>query len=119
MVAKQFKQACGPVKSFKRLITPAGKPQGFGFAEFEDPDSALRAMSLLNNVELPALEEGCVSKKLLVSVTILEMVVFRVTDKIVWLGQSRRKDKEFPRCVLSTTYEHKRMSPLMRISYVK
>jgi RNA-binding protein 25 len=48
------------------LITPANKPQGFGFAEFEDPDGALRAMALLNNVELPALEDGCVSKKLLV-----------------------------------------------------
>ena len=53
--------------SFKRLITPANKPQGFGFAEFQDPDGALRAMALLNNVELPALEDGCVNKKLLVS----------------------------------------------------
>ncbi|KAH8982166.1 hypothetical protein EDB86DRAFT_2812397 [Lactarius hatsudake] len=58
--------ACGKVRSFKRLITPANKPQGFGFAEFEDPDGALRAMALLNNVELPALEDGCVNKKLLV-----------------------------------------------------
>jgi len=33
--------ACGIVKSFKRLITPANKPQGFGFAEFEDPDGWL------------------------------------------------------------------------------
>ncbi|THH21417.1 hypothetical protein EW146_g166 [Bondarzewia mesenterica] len=62
----QLLSACGPVKSFKRLITPANKPQGFGFAEFEDPDGALRAMALLNNVELPALEDGCMSKKLLV-----------------------------------------------------
>ncbi|KAI1788866.1 hypothetical protein LXA43DRAFT_974590 [Ganoderma leucocontextum] len=59
-------KACGPITSFKRLITPANKPQGFGFAEFQDPDSALRAMALLNNVELPALEDGCVNKKLLV-----------------------------------------------------
>lgn len=58
--------ACGPLKSFKRLITPANKPQGFGFAEFEDPDSALRAISLLHNVELPALEDGCANKKLLI-----------------------------------------------------
>ncbi|KAI0322090.1 hypothetical protein OF83DRAFT_1236319 [Amylostereum chailletii] len=62
----QLLSACGPVNSFKRLITPANKPQGFGFAEFEDPDSALRAMALLNNVELPALEDGCVNKTLLV-----------------------------------------------------
>ena len=61
------RQACGPITSFKRLITPANKPQGFGFAEFQDPDGALRAMTLLNNVELPALEDGCVNKKLLVS----------------------------------------------------
>ncbi|KAI0718153.1 hypothetical protein C8T65DRAFT_639167 [Cerioporus squamosus] len=52
-------KACGPISSFKRLITPANKPQGFGFAEFQDPDGALRAMALLNNVELPALEDGC------------------------------------------------------------
>ncbi|TFK48798.1 hypothetical protein OE88DRAFT_1634215 [Heliocybe sulcata] len=58
--------SCGSVKQFKRLITPAGKPQGFGFAEFEDPDGALRAMTLLNGVELPALEDGTANKKLLV-----------------------------------------------------
>ncbi|KIP05200.1 hypothetical protein PHLGIDRAFT_120040 [Phlebiopsis gigantea 11061_1 CR5-6] len=58
--------ACGIVQSFKRLITPANKPQGFGFAEFQDADGALRAMALLNGVELPALEDGCVNKKLLV-----------------------------------------------------
>jgi hypothetical protein len=59
-------QACGPLRSFKRLITPANKPQGFGFAEYEDPESALRAMDLLQGVELPALEDGCANKKLLV-----------------------------------------------------
>jgi RNA recognition motif-containing protein len=42
------------------------KPQGFGFAEFEEPSGAIRAIELLNNVELPALEDGCVNKKLLV-----------------------------------------------------
>ncbi|TFK40490.1 hypothetical protein BDQ12DRAFT_601350 [Crucibulum laeve] len=62
----QLLSACGPIKSFKRLITPANKPQGFGFAEFEEPDGALRAMALLNNIELPALEDGCANKKLLV-----------------------------------------------------
>jgi len=61
-----FAQACGPIKSFKRLITPANKPQGFGFAEFEEPTGALRALALLNGVELPALEDGCANKKLLV-----------------------------------------------------
>jgi RNA-binding protein 25 len=67
-------QACGPMKPLKRLITPANKPQGFGFCEFQDPDGTLRAMDLLNGVELPALEDGCANKKLLVfyfSVSIL------------------------------------------------
>jgi RNA-binding protein 25 len=54
------------MKPLKRLITPANKPQGFGFCEFQDPDGALRAMELLNGVELPALEDGCANKKLLV-----------------------------------------------------
>jgi RNA-binding protein 25 len=62
----QLLNACGPIKSFKRLITPANKPQGFGFAEFVEPDGALRAIALLNGVELPALEDGCANKKLLV-----------------------------------------------------
>ncbi|EIW81557.1 hypothetical protein CONPUDRAFT_73253 [Coniophora puteana RWD-64-598 SS2] len=57
---------CGPVKPIKRLITPANKPQGFGFAEFDDADSALRAITLLQGVELPALEDGCANKKLLI-----------------------------------------------------
>ncbi|TFK70553.1 hypothetical protein BDN72DRAFT_766296 [Pluteus cervinus] len=62
----QLLSACGPIRSFKRLITPANKPQGFGFAEFEEPEGALRALTLLNGVELPALEDGCANKKLLV-----------------------------------------------------
>lgn len=64
------RQACGPIKSFKRLITPANKPQGFGFAEFEEPDAALRCMALLQGVELPALEDGCANKSLLVRLII-------------------------------------------------
>ncbi|KAF8837753.1 hypothetical protein BDN67DRAFT_158680 [Paxillus ammoniavirescens] len=62
----QMLSACGPVRSFKRLITPANKPQGFGFAEYEDPDSALRSLTLLQGIELPALEDGCANKKLLI-----------------------------------------------------
>ncbi|TRM62125.1 hypothetical protein BD626DRAFT_499977 [Schizophyllum amplum] len=58
--------ACGPVRSFKRLITPANKPQGFGFAEYEDLDSAIRAIDMLTGIELPALEDMCANKKLLV-----------------------------------------------------
>jgi RNA recognition motif-containing protein len=87
-------QACGSVKSFKRLITPANKPQGFGFAEFEDPDGALRAMALLNNVELPALEDGCVSKKLLVRTRL-----FCEMHRLMSLIRSKRMKR--PRCSLT------------------
>jgi len=88
-----MRQACGNVKSFKRLITPANKPQGFGFAEFEDPDGALRAMALLNNVELPALEDGCVNKKLLVRLydsLHCNPYIYHASD------QSGRKDQDVP-----------------------
>ncbi|KAJ3485391.1 hypothetical protein NLI96_g4988 [Meripilus lineatus] len=60
----QLLGGCGPIASFKRLITPANKPQGFGFAEFQDPDGAIRAIQLLNGVELPALEDGCPTSSL-------------------------------------------------------
>ncbi|PVF98479.1 hypothetical protein CPB86DRAFT_797284 [Serendipita vermifera] len=59
-------QACGNLRNFKRLLTPIGKPQGFGFAEFDQADSMLRAIELLNGVELPSQESGQPSKKLLV-----------------------------------------------------
>jgi len=58
--------ACGPLRTFKRMITPANKPQGFGFAEFETPDGMIAAVEMLNDIELPALEDGCANKRLLV-----------------------------------------------------
>ena len=102
-------QACGKVRSFKRLITPANKPQGFGFAEFEDPDGALRAMALLNNVELPALEDGCVNKKLLVR---FYGIFLRTFISIRRLGQSRRKNEGLSRCLSSSANADKRASSL-------
>jgi RNA-binding protein 25 len=83
-------QACGPIKAFKRLITPANKPQGFGFAQFEDPDGALRAITLLNGVELPALEEGTTNKKLLVRALPSSQAWLAYVD--VTIGQGGRKD---------------------------
>lgn len=112
---KMSRQACGPISSFKRLITPANKPQGFGFAEFQDPDGALRAMALLNNVELPALEDGCVNKKLLVSPFIciscfmrglrLGVVVFFAR------GVERSRRMRRPRCFWMHT-KHRRCQPV-------
>ncbi|KAH8104938.1 hypothetical protein DFH11DRAFT_1646152 [Phellopilus nigrolimitatus] len=62
----QLLGSCGYLVSFKRLITPANKPQGFGFATYESPEGAARAVKLLDGVELPAMEDGCTPKKLLV-----------------------------------------------------
>lgn len=73
-------QACGQLRSLKRVRGATGKPQPFGFAEcvsssscirhlpsakliyhpgafrFEDPDAVLRALVVLNGIELPNLE---------------------------------------------------------------
>ena len=50
--------------AFKRLITAANKPQGFGFATFDSAEAAARAVKLLEGVELPGMEEGAINKKL-------------------------------------------------------
>lgn len=63
---QQLLGTCGTLVSFKRLITPANKPQGFGFATFDSPESAARAIKLLDGVELPGMEDGAPNKKLLV-----------------------------------------------------
>jgi len=93
------------MKAFKRLITPANKPQGFGFVEFEDPDSALRCMTLLQGVELPALEDGCANKKLLVRPPQSRLIPFKPTSSPLATDQSRRKDEALPRCLLSAENE--------------
>jgi len=80
------------MQPLKRLITPAGKPQGFGFCDFQDPDGALRALELLNGVELPALEDGCVNKKLLVGITVGFVVLFCLTVSKVKVDE---KNKSF------------------------
>ncbi|KZT37840.1 hypothetical protein SISSUDRAFT_816607 [Sistotremastrum suecicum HHB10207 ss-3] len=45
-----------------RLPTPVG----YGFVEYRDPEGALRSIALLDEIELPALQEGCESKRLFV-----------------------------------------------------
>ncbi|KAJ7851296.1 hypothetical protein B0H14DRAFT_2581532 [Mycena olivaceomarginata] len=57
--------ACGSIKLFKHLTTPANKPQGSGFAEFEEPDGPPRAPAPPNNTEPPAPEDGHANNKLL------------------------------------------------------
>ena len=38
---------CGTVNNWKRVQGASGKLQAFGFCEFKEPDSALRALRLL------------------------------------------------------------------------
>ncbi|KAH0825834.1 hypothetical protein J3R83DRAFT_7807 [Lanmaoa asiatica] len=85
-------QSCGPVKSFKRLITPANKSQGFGFTELKDPDSAIRCLTLLQGVELPALEDGCANKKLLVRPIIMRLI-FSSLRRIHFIDQRSKETK--------------------------
>ncbi|KAJ9125126.1 hypothetical protein QFC22_000080 [Naganishia vaughanmartiniae] len=46
-------QTCGPLVKINRPTGKAGKPQAFGFAEFEDPEVVLRCLKCLHGVELP------------------------------------------------------------------
>ncbi|CAG8572177.1 8743_t:CDS:10 [Racocetra persica] len=70
-------KTCGSLKSWKRVKDQSGNPKGFGFAEYLDADSVLRALRVLGGegpgddkkdkgVVLPALEEGAMGKKLIV-----------------------------------------------------
>ncbi|EST05044.1 PWI domain protein [Kalmanozyma brasiliensis GHG001] len=58
----QLLEACGNLRSLKRAT------KAFGFAEYADPDSVLRAIEVLHGRELPSMgaEASAPSKKLLV-----------------------------------------------------
>lgn len=48
---------CGPVKSWKRAENPSdGTFRGFGFCEFESAEGVLRALRLLNKLNMDGQE---------------------------------------------------------------
>lgn len=51
-LVKQLLQKCGSVISWKRVQGASGKLQAFGFCEYGDPESALRAMRILHEWEI-------------------------------------------------------------------
>lgn len=56
-VIKALLDACGPVKSWKRVEdTETGKPKPFGFCEYEDAEGVLMALSNLNELALDGQE---------------------------------------------------------------
>ena len=47
---RQILMKCGTVNNWKRVQGASGKLQAFGFCEFKEPDSALRALRLLQGM---------------------------------------------------------------------
>ncbi|KAI8825744.1 uncharacterized protein EV422DRAFT_491626 [Fimicolochytrium jonesii] len=50
--------ACGPVRSWKRMSDPTGKPKGFGFCVYENAESVSRALRILGGEGHGELSEG-------------------------------------------------------------
>lgn len=52
-IIKELLEACGPVKSWKRMEDPDTKAlKPFGFCEFEEADGVIRALNLLQNMSV-------------------------------------------------------------------
>lgn len=52
MLIRQLLSKCGSVNNWKRVQGANGKLQGFGFCEYSDPESAIRAIRLLHDFEV-------------------------------------------------------------------
>ena len=60
-------QALGKLKEWRRATDGADKPRQFGFAIFEDAESINRAYRMLQEFEIPSMQPGKPSSKLMVS----------------------------------------------------
>lgn len=52
MLIRQLLSKCGAVNNWKRVQGANGKLQGFGFCEYSDPESAMKAIRLLHDFEV-------------------------------------------------------------------
>lgn len=51
-LVRQILLRCGRIEGWKRVQDASGKLQGFGFCEYADPESTLRALRLLHDFKL-------------------------------------------------------------------
>ncbi|XP_065152546.1 RNA-binding protein 25 isoform X2 [Paramisgurnus dabryanus] len=77
MLVRQLLAKCGLVLSWKRVQGASGKLQAFGFCEYKEPESTLRALRLLHEMQVG-------DKKLLVKVdakTKAQLETWKATQK--------------------------------------
>ncbi|XP_015923436.1 RNA-binding protein 25 isoform X4 [Parasteatoda tepidariorum] len=89
-LVRQILQRCGIVLNWKRVQGANGKLQAFGFCEYGDPESALRAMRLLHDYELG-------EKKLVVKVdakTKEKLDEYKATKLAKTQDDGKKEDKE-------------------------
>jgi hypothetical protein len=67
-------------------------------------------MALLNGVELPALEDGCANKKLLVRPRFVSFPRYTPTSILASPDKTGRKDAHLSGCVQIAADERRRMS---------
>lgn len=52
VMVRQLLAKCGPVNNWKRVQGASGKLQAFGFCEYSNPESTLRAIRLLHDLQI-------------------------------------------------------------------
>lgn len=92
-----FFQKCGSVHNWKRIQGPDGKLQAFGFCDYTDQESAMRAIRLLHNYEIA-------DKKLIVRVDAKTQEKLDEYRKNEQRSQSEEDEKEEDRIIRGHLY---------------
>ncbi|XP_014772566.1 RNA-binding protein 25 [Octopus bimaculoides] len=99
---REMLQRCGNILSWKRVQGASGKLQGFGFCEYEEPESTLRCIRLLNEWQIN-------DKKLVVKVdaktkALLDEYKAKKKNELnKWLEQSQKNSSSKERTSKVTT----------------